>query len=111
MISVILATVLAALPPLAQSIREIQTMVGDSELYTRLGSGETIQDIVRTESGYIVRTSHYLLHVDVEYKMAKHPGPTPFQLRFHDPISLAIHEAREHPGEAVGDDFNGDRRQ
>lgn len=75
-----------ALPPLAQSAREIQALLADTQLQTSLGSGEGIEQIMRTPTGYAVITRHYTLRVDVEYLPAARPGPAPFQFHFNDPI-------------------------
>ena len=78
----------AALPPLAQSSREIQALVADSRIHTLLGSAEAIEEIIRTASGYVVMTKKNLLRVDVEYQSASRPGPVPFKLHFHEPVEL-----------------------
>ena len=82
------ASLFGALPPLAQSSREIQALLSDSQMQTLLGGAEWVQEIVRTETGYVVMTQNYLLRVDVEYLRAGRPGPVPFQLHFQDPIEL-----------------------
>lgn len=80
------STLFGALPPLAQSIREMQAILGDSQMQKLLGSGESIQEMIRIETGYAVITTRYILHVDVEYQKPKFPGPIPFALHFYDPI-------------------------
>ncbi|MDE3045482.1 MAG: hypothetical protein KGJ02_02405 [Verrucomicrobiota bacterium] len=76
----------AALPPLAQSTREIKAILSAPELHTLLGSAESIQSIRRTPTGYVLSTQHYLLQVDIYYNQEQvRPGPVPFQLTFHMP--------------------------
>jgi hypothetical protein len=82
------SSLFAALPPLAQSSREIQAVLSDSQLQTLLGSAEGVQEIIRTEGGYVVMTQNYLLRVDVEYLSASRPGPVPFRLHFQEPVEL-----------------------
>lgn len=75
----------AALPPLAQSQREIQALLTDPHLQEGLGSAESIQEVIRTETGYVVMTQNYSMRVDVIYGETTRPGPVPFQLQFHPP--------------------------
>jgi hypothetical protein len=81
------AALQAALPPLAQSAREINALVSDPHLQELLGSPESIETIVRTEEGYALMTPHYLLRVDVHYLEGK-IGPVPFEFTFHIPEQL-----------------------
>ncbi len=80
----------AALPPLAQSSREIQAMLGDSHMQEYLGSAEMVQNIIRTEGGFAIMTQHYLMRVDVEYKSlgGGFVGPAAFDLHFYPPVDL-----------------------
>jgi len=92
MIFVLLAsTTFAALPPLTQSTREMQSLLSDARFYDSLGSAEMIKDIIRTDSGYLVLTQHYAMRVEVKYGGAndqKWAGPAQFQLEFHPPVDL-----------------------
>ncbi len=77
----------SALPPLAQSIKEMQAILADSRLYHSLGSPEMIQEFVRTEEGYLITTQHYTLQVNVKYLRGQHRiGPVQFELEFDEPI-------------------------
>ncbi|MBS0624907.1 MAG: hypothetical protein JSS32_02515 [Verrucomicrobia bacterium] len=82
------AAAFAALPPLAQSSREIQAILVDPRLQEMLGSAELIQSITRTEEGYVVITSNYQLRVDVEYKSSQRIGPVSFDLQFYEPVAV-----------------------
>lgn len=84
------STTFAALPPLAQSTREMQALLADARFYDALGSAEQIKDIIRTEKGYLVLTQHYAMRVDIKYGGGdkKIIGPVHFELEFHDPIDL-----------------------
>ena len=104
MILILLAsTTYAALPPLAQSTREIQAILADSQFYSSLGSAEMIKEIIRTEKGYLVVTQHYSMHVDIKYGGHSEPrviGPARFELEFQKPIKLS-EEANAFPSSFV----------
>lgn len=80
----------AALPPFAQSSREIQAVLADERTFEALGSAETIQQIIRKKGGYLVITQRYMMRVDVEYvpHRAALAGPVSFELRFYPPVDL-----------------------
>ena len=77
----------AALPPLAQSTREIQALLSDAQFYQSFGSGEFIKEISRNEMGYLVVTQHYTMQVDIQYvKNHGFAGPAQFVFSFHEPL-------------------------
>ncbi len=82
----------AALPPLAQSSREIQALIADPHMQSLLGSAEMIQEIIHTSHGYIVRTTNYELEVSVHYLPAPRgfAGPAKFELEFHLPTRICL---------------------
>jgi len=74
----------AALPPMAQSIREIEAILSDPQLYQILGSAEMIQRIEQIEHGhYIVLTRNHSLQVTLNFIPLGHPGPAKFSIEFH----------------------------
>ncbi len=75
---------LLALPPLAQDIKEIQTILSSNELSDRLHSGESIQSISKIEGGYLIITSASVLEVHVQYLGTENgvAGPQKFSLEF-----------------------------
>lgn len=88
MLAILLASssmAFAALPPLAQSEREIKAILDSHETYQLLGGAEPIDQIVRTENGYLLITAHKELLVDIHYLPAK-IGPAEFELSFHPPV-------------------------
>ena len=88
-------TPFAALPPLAQTSREIQAILSDSHCQEYLGSAELIQNVVRTKEGYLVMTLNYLMRVDIEYKLAHtRVGPAHFELLFYPPVNLLTGEIK-----------------
>lgn len=76
----------AALPPLYQSKKEIEAILADPQFGERLSSGDRIEEITKTTSGYLIVTNHRILQVDVHYKGGKHIGPASFTLEFQTPI-------------------------
>ncbi len=79
----------AALPPFAQSTKEIQKLLSEPKLYELLGSAEPIQHIIRTETGYFLVTRKYVLSVDMTYGSTHGiAGPVPFSFTFHEPILM-----------------------
>jgi len=80
--------IFGALPPFAQSAKEISTLVMDSHLQELMGSAEVIREIMKTDSGYAVMTSTRFLKVDIEYQSAGRPGPVPFVFHFGEPLDL-----------------------
>jgi hypothetical protein len=84
------STGFAALPPLAQGIREYEALLSDPKFYQFLGSAETIRDILRTDHGFLVFTEHYVMKVDVLYRGRDQRliGPAQFELVFEEPIDL-----------------------
>ena|SRR5579872_7024823 len=89
-------TLFGALPPLAQSVREMQAILADSHIQD-LGSAEAILEIVKVDSGYLVISQNYSMLVDVNYKTQeqKKVGPVQFQLQFHPPVGTNQSEMKE----------------
>jgi hypothetical protein len=83
-----LTSLQAALPPLAQSSREIKAIVEDARLFQSLGGQETISQIVRIEGGYEVYTQSQAIQVFVHYLPPVNKGPIPFELQFSSPVSV-----------------------
>jgi hypothetical protein len=81
----------AALPPLAQSIREMKALLAEPRFYEALGSAEQIKNIVRTENGYLVLTQNYAMNVDIRYLEREDlhfVGPARFEFVFNRPVRL-----------------------
>lgn len=94
MFVLIASTTFAALPPLAQSTREMQALLSDGKFYESLGSAEQIKEIIRTDQGYLILTQNYVMRVDVKYGGGdrKIIGPIHFELEFNPPVNLTIAE-------------------
>lgn len=78
----------AALPPFAQSKKEIEAILTSDQLSDTLGMAQPIEEIKKTAGGYVVVTSGREIMVDVVYKPARMPGPVPFELKFHEPTTV-----------------------
>lgn len=74
----------AALPPFYQSLNEYKALLNSEELAQKLGSAESLRNIERTESGFQIKTTRYILIVDVIHDPQEHPGPIPFHFNFHE---------------------------
>ena len=72
----------AALPPLAQSSREIQAILESPQTYNLLGGADPIEQIDRTNTGYLIATKNKQLQVDVHYLRNGKIGPAQFELEF-----------------------------
>jgi hypothetical protein len=80
---------LAVLPPLAESTREIQALMKDSHLHQILTSAEVVEQVIRTEGGYLVLTQKRLVPIDIEYHSQEKPGPLAFTFRVREPLFLS----------------------
>jgi hypothetical protein len=76
------STISALLPPLAESIRELQTMLEDKQFAANLGMAEPIEEIKVVKDGYLVSTRSQQLLVKVNYHATKRIGPAEFDLQF-----------------------------
>ena len=80
------STLHAALPPLAQSSREMKEIIADPRLYQSLGGAESILQILKVDGGYQVSTLHQTIMVNVIYMPSKMIGPAKFELEFSEPF-------------------------
>lgn len=78
----------AALPPLAQSSREIERIMESRELYQKLSGAEAIEQILRSPSGYLIKTAHQQIQVNVIYTPSHKIGPAEFTLSFEEPTQI-----------------------
>ncbi len=77
---------LQALPPWAQEQREIEAIRNDPRLQEKIGN--SIYEIRKTASGYVVVTDWCEMQVDVHYlpPIDHQCGPARFELVFRDPV-------------------------
>ncbi len=70
------------LPPLHHSLRELNAILSDKTLIEQLGSAELIEQISKTDLGYRLFTTRYILDVVVRYLPSDYPGPGQFTLDY-----------------------------
>ena len=81
----------AALPPFYQSAKELKDLLSDQRLAEKIGSGQMIQDIIRTEKGYLIVTPRVRLDVEVHYYPPKYGvGPSQYEFYFHEPVQVGF---------------------
>lgn len=78
------SSMFAALPPLYQSLREIDAVISDERMAEYFTSADYIEVIKRNEEGFLITSNKRMVQVDVEYIPAKMVGPSKFQLHFHE---------------------------
>lgn len=82
--STLTSSLSAALPPLYATLSEYKSLLRNPELAEKIGSGEPIQEIKRTDNGFLVTTNKHNLNVDIVYEPQDNPGPAKFHFIFHD---------------------------
>ena len=78
----------ALLPPLYQGSTEIKAILGDEQLGQKLGAGDVITKIEKTDQGYVITTNKHRLPVYVNYEPAKMPGPAQYKIHFGEAESI-----------------------
>ena|GEM_PF-1205250 len=76
------SNVLAALPPLPQSIREIEAILSNDFLKSDEMTTETIWQIQKTDTGYILETSNFIIPINMIDLPPKNIGPSQFDAQF-----------------------------
>ncbi len=80
-----------ALPPLAQSIRELSALLNDRRLFEKLGSAALLERIEKTNSGYLLTTAKNTLAVDIVYFHTDDGvGPVQFELVFGNAVGRGV---------------------
>ena len=74
--------VFAALPPLPQSIREIEAILTNDFLKFPEMTAETIWQIQKTDTGYLLETTHFIIPIDMIPIPGKKIGPIQFTMEF-----------------------------
>ncbi len=85
----------AALPPFAESKREIEAILSSQEINHYLPSSDIIHQIIKTPSGYMIITNNRILPVSIRYMPRQNYGPARFAIRFHKVIETSANK----PGE------------
>ncbi len=79
------APAFALLPPLYQSVTELQEIMDSDELTKYLPTSQKILSITAVGIGYILRTQEYQMLIEVQYQQQSKMGPALFELIFHEP--------------------------
>lgn len=74
-----------ALPPLAQSISELNQLIDNEQFKRLLTMGEGIVEIKRVNDSYIIKTFHKELKADVIYTPSSPAGPVKVEFKFNQP--------------------------
>lgn len=78
----------ALLPPLYDSISAYKELLGSQELGKKLDESESIIDIEKTETGFLIITNKSTLVVDLAREPQNQPGPAKYRLEFHEKAPL-----------------------
>lgn len=76
----------AILPPLYQGIRELQAILSAPEIGQKLESGDVIEKIIRTDTGFKIVTNKREVVIHIEYSHNQKIGPADFMLKFEDSV-------------------------
>lgn len=72
----------SALPPLPQSIKEIEAILSSDFMKSSEMTPETIWQIQKTERGYILETNHFIIPIEIIQLPQENIGPAPFEVQF-----------------------------
>lgn len=75
-------TLSALLPPLYQNIAELKAILSDDKISECLQSGDVIEEIRKTNEGYLIVTNHREVLAEVVYQPAENIGPAKFKIIF-----------------------------
>lgn len=79
-----IAPCVAALPPFAQSKKEIEAIFNSAEINQHIPQEETILQFTKIDNSYLVVTNTYRsILIDVHYLPSQKVGPVAFTLEFH----------------------------
>ncbi|NDE82117.1 MAG: hypothetical protein EB051_00670, partial [Chlamydiia bacterium] len=72
----------AALPPMPQSIREIKSVLDDEFLKSSTMTGQAILELKRTQDGFLIETTDFIIPVYLEKIPQKIMGPIQYRISF-----------------------------
>ena len=72
----------ALLPPVWQGVAEVKAILNDPQLSQHLDSGEVLESITKTDTGWEILTNRSRLRIDVIPQPQKMPGPEQFTLKY-----------------------------
>ncbi len=74
-----------ALPPLYQSLKELKAVLESPELSNKLTSADYIEEIRRTDEGFLIKTNKHTIQAKLVVEPQGMPGPTKFHVIFEEP--------------------------
>jgi hypothetical protein len=72
----------AALPPMAQSSKELQAVLRSDFLRSEEMTAEAIVKIEKTDEGFIMETTHFIIPILIHYVPRDGAGPSLFDVEF-----------------------------
>ena len=72
----------AALPPMAQSLREMNAIINHNFFLSPKMIAENIISIHKTELGFILETTHFVIPIQINYLPQEMIGPRVFEVHF-----------------------------
>lgn len=72
----------AALPPMPQSIREIKSVLDNEFLTSSEMTGQAILDLKRTNDGFLLETTDFIIPIYLEKIPQKIMGPIQYKISF-----------------------------
>lgn len=78
----------ALLSPLNQSIEEIHTLIVSKELQNYLPQSEGLQEVLRIDNGYLLKTATLQMVVEIIYLPMQRPGAQAYKFVFHEPTKV-----------------------
>ena len=71
-----------ALPPMPESLREIEAILSHEFLKSPEMTAETIVQIQKTERGFILETTHFVIPIEIISLPQENLGPAPLDVQF-----------------------------
>ncbi|MBM3193102.1 MAG: hypothetical protein FJZ59_02570 [Chlamydiae bacterium] len=78
----ILGSVFGALPPFAQTERELREILNNPKLHEFIPLSDAFEEIVKTEEGYLIKTNKREVRAIIHYKESGKIGPAEFTVEF-----------------------------
>lgn len=74
--------IFAALPPFAQTEREIRVIINSKELQQFIPYSDVFEKLTKTEEGYLITTNKREVRAVVHYSNESRVGPAEFSIEF-----------------------------
>ncbi len=84
LISLVYSPIYSLLPPLYDSVSQLEAIFKDPTLDKHLNSADVLESLTRTDNGWSIHTNKRTLQVSLEAQPAANPGPTKYKVIWHD---------------------------